>query len=244
MSFNVNNKIIGFSGKLNAGKDFSAIIVQWLNTLDIGLQPMALSAFSGLHKDTREVTSKFKTVAFADKLKLMCSIATHTELESWSDRKQKDIPLPPPYNNYSRRTFMTTLGKSCRDMDPNFFSQGLFLEHRKQLGTIDAFTGEPIIYGDNWLITDVRFPNEIEAIHSRGGIVIRVDRPLYSRHGYDAIEDVRKVDPVLYKKLLDPSETALDDYNFKYKVTWEDDEEVLIDYLDNILDEHGITNTL
>ena len=28
----------------------------------------------------------------------------------------------------------------------------------------------------NWIITDVRFPNELEAIKDRNGIIIRVDR--------------------------------------------------------------------
>lgn len=47
-----------------------------------------------------------------------------------------------------------------------------------------------------WLIPDMRFPNEFEAIRSRGGVTIRVERP------YD------KADP----KYDHPSETGLDDY--------------------------------
>ena len=47
----------------------------------------------------------------------------------------------------------------------------------------------------NWLIADVRFPNEAKAIRDKGGIVIRVERPGE------------------YKD-LHPSETALDDYTF------------------------------
>ncbi len=35
----------------------------------------------------------------------------------------------------------------------------------------------------NWIITDVRFPNEAEAIKSKGGIVIRVNRPCKECHG-------------------------------------------------------------
>jgi len=30
----------------------------------------------------------------------------------------------------------------------------------------------------NWIITDVRFPNEVKAIKNRDGIVVRVDRPI------------------------------------------------------------------
>jgi hypothetical protein len=32
-------------------------------------------------------------------------------------------------------------------------------------------------YGDNIVITDVRFPNEAEAVHKRGGFVVKIVRP-------------------------------------------------------------------
>jgi hypothetical protein len=83
----------------------------------------------------------------------------------------------------------------------------------------------------NWIITDVRFPNEAKAIKDRGGIVIRVDRPIDLRFpklwkmfistnpvaakigyffswmlGHD--EEMKK----LHSTLHHPSETALDSY--------------------------------
>ena len=62
----------------------------------------------------------------------------------------------------------------------------------------------------NWIITDVRFPNEAKAIKDRGGIVIRVNRTYYTEDkkyiiGYDPFE-------------THPSETALDDYEFDYVI--------------------------
>jgi hypothetical protein len=52
----------------------------------------------------------------------------------------------------------------------------------------------------NWIVTDVRFPNEAEAIKDRGGIIIRIDRP--------------GVEPVN----AHPSEIALDNWDFDYKI--------------------------
>jgi len=52
----------------------------------------------------------------------------------------------------------------------------------------------------NWIITDTRFPNEAQAIKNAGGIIIRVDRP-----GFSAIN-------------AHPSETALDDWEFDYRI--------------------------
>lgn len=46
----------------------------------------------------------------------------------------------------------------------------------------------------NWLVTDVRFPNEATAIKERGGMLIRINRGGDVTHGQH------------------PSETALDDY--------------------------------
>lgn len=55
----------------------------------------------------------------------------------------------------------------------------------------------------NWIITDMRFPNELKAVKDRGGISIRV-----SKTGIHTpkIED------------LHPSETALDNYEFDYHI--------------------------
>jgi hypothetical protein len=52
----------------------------------------------------------------------------------------------------------------------------------------------------NWIITDVRFPNEAQAIKDKGGIIIRVDRP-----GVSPIND-------------HPSEVGLDKWEFDYKI--------------------------
>jgi hypothetical protein len=52
----------------------------------------------------------------------------------------------------------------------------------------------------DWIITDVRFPNEVKAIEDRGGIVIRVNR-----------DSIKSNDE-------HPSETALDHYPFKYLI--------------------------
>jgi hypothetical protein len=52
----------------------------------------------------------------------------------------------------------------------------------------------------DWIITDVRFVNEAEAIKDKNGIIIRIDRP-----GYKPIN-------------THPSETSLDSWNFDYKI--------------------------
>lgn len=60
-----------------------------------------------------------------------------------------------------------------------------------------------------WIITDVRFPNEVEAIKKHGGIMVRINRPSW----YDQEED-RLMREFLKEppRAEHPSETALDNY--------------------------------
>jgi hypothetical protein len=57
-------------------------------------------------------------------------------------------------------------------------------------------------YESNWIITDMRFPNEMQAVKANGGITIRVVRPSDKEIPLD----------------LHPSETALDDAKFDYEI--------------------------
>jgi hypothetical protein len=75
----------------------------------------------------------------------------------------------------------------------------------------------------NWIISDVRFPNEAKAIKDRQGIVIRVHRenPLIKIAGdgdKKAEEYVRNKFKAIESKLEHTSETALDNYKFDYVI--------------------------
>jgi hypothetical protein len=56
-----------------------------------------------------------------------------------------------------------------------------------------------IIAENNWIITDLRFPNELEAIKKRNGLTIRINRP--------GLEENNHI-----------SETALDNADFDYVI--------------------------
>ena len=75
----------------------------------------------------------------------------------------------------------------------------------------------------HWLITDMRFPNELEAIKERGGITIRVTRDYALRGGPE--------DP----KNLHPSETALDKETFDYEIVNDGTIEELVGKVRDIL---------
>lgn len=90
------------------------------------------------------------------------------------------------------RLFLQRLGtEGVRSLDPDFWV-------RIASQRMDARTG-PLV------VTDVRFPNEAEAITSRGGLLVRTVR-LGQQDDGD----------------LHPSETALDDWEVDYQVTARD----------------------
>ena len=66
----------------------------------------------------------------------------------------------------------------------------------------------PPVY-PNWIITDVRFPNEAKAIKDRGGILIRVNRSGYIS---DLPKNSTPLEHLARGKELHISETSLDSY--------------------------------
>lgn len=118
-------------------------------------------------------------------------------------------------------------------------------------GDIEA---EPLM--PNWVITDVRFSNEVKAIVDRGGIIIRVNRrtselerclrdPVYFYEKYTRVnkektklKDVDKAYILKYFTLKKEhiSETALDDYdNSDYVIDNNESIEKLIEKVKQIL---------
>ena len=84
----------------------------------------------------------------------------------------------------------------------------------------------------NWIVTDMRFPNELEAVKSRGGITIRVNRDL-SHLYHAAIQNGDMKPSDVYGQ--HPSETALDNASFNYTIDNTGTIEELIEKVKEIL---------
>lgn len=103
---------------------------------------------------------------------------------------------------------------------------------------------EGLIY-PNWIITDVRFPNEYKAIKDRGGIIIRVERPVIHHKGIYGEATQENMDKVAERhkeeiSRLHPSETALDKHIFDYRINNWDTIDVLIKNVNELLKQAGI----
>ena len=111
---------------------------------------------------------------------------------------------------------------------PNIWVNGLFADYvcddcgQQECPTDEEDTGQMIHRSfPDWIITDVRFPNEAKAIKEKGGILIRINRPQYLDNG------------LVIRKDEHPSETALDDYDgFDYVI--ENDTNSVQDLVDKV----------
>lgn len=156
---------------------------------------------------------------FAWKLKEIASILTGIPVHMFEDQEFKKTNLGPEWATWKTndgkppkegdagigkfmtvRDFLQKLGTDgLRDgLHTNVWVNALFADYDSTSFT--AFGDDEVILDPKWIITDCRFPNEAEAVKSREGIIIRVNRT-----GVKATN-------------AHPSETSLDDWDFDYVI--------------------------
>lgn len=106
----------------------------------------------------------FRELAFADALR---AALLHTNPLVAGDLRLADLIADHGWEQAKdaypeTRRLLQTYGMTVRAIDPDFWVRAC-MRH---------------VYPDrDVVITDVRFPNEYDAIHSRGGLLVRVTRP-------------------------------------------------------------------
>ena len=194
--------LIGISGKVGSGKDTVGAIIKELNP-----------------KNNYEIKK------FADKSKDSAQLELPSEFnkKDWEDLGSSYRNGHIDCLNMSRREFLVAKGMLMRSLNRDYWVNALFSEWKeKELGymTLNPNTNEKVKVmqvGDypNWIVTDVRFYNEAKAIKDRGGIIIRVNRPLEN--------NIKHI-----------SETSLDNYNFDYVIENDSDIKDLTTKVKNI----------
>ena len=119
-------------------------------------------------------------------------------------------------------------------LHPEIWVNSLMSDYKSYLTSnhpVDDLDWEPRTIYPNWCITDMRFPNELEAVKKRGGITIRVNRPcnICGGSGY------HKMSCPVSKSGEHYSEIALDSAAFDYVVDNDSDIESLIEKIKDIL---------
>lgn len=206
--------------------------------------------------------SNWEIKKFADKLKDMISILLCCTREQLEDRVFKETelgeqwwyykgevglyPYDTPYEANKKlplvkltpRLLLQLIGTQCgrQIIHPNIWVNATMADY-KQTNSCSHWEGDAPIYRmPNWIITDVRFPNEAKAIKDKGGILIRVNRPCEEC----GVLEGHKMIPHKNKPSEHESETALDDYEFDYIVDNSGTIEELIVKIKDILIERGV----
>ena len=162
--------IIGISGKKQCGKDTICKIIQAIDSCSRTHTPTVEEIVKELERPTI-ANSIWQKHAFADKLKRMCSVLTDfPDITFWESAKIKD--MRNPIFGMTNREILQKIGQSLREnIHPDVWVKALLSGYEVTRIPLEMSRIEP-----QWIIPDVRMPNEAKTIKDMGGILIRVNR--------------------------------------------------------------------
>lgn len=108
----------------------------------------------------------YNELNFADPLKVMCAREFNIGISHFYDQDKKEVEIP--YYKTTPRVILQKTGVFFREIDPDFWVNKLvsFVKHEWE------YFGPT-----NYVITDLRFPNEYEALRKLNATFIRIERP-------------------------------------------------------------------
>lgn len=227
--------IIGVNGKIGSGKDTVGLIIQYLTDELNKTNPKEFTEWvdGGFH------ASDWKIKKFAGKLKQIASILTGATLEQLEDQDFKKQYMGESWRKLTGamseqglgelmtyRELLQKLGTEAmrNGLHENVWVNALMADYKI------AYPREGMTYSEqdlpNWIITDMRFPNEMDVIKAKGGITIRVNRPDTKEYF-----QLKNRDGSITHATLHPSETALDNHEFDYVI---DNDGTILDLIDKV----------
>lgn len=215
--------IIGISGRIGSGKDTIGEIIQGLSITNGGRE-FEIKKFAGKLKTTASLLTGIPVEKFEDQEFKKTLLGSE-----WGTVRPNPLNAVPVFKDVqfnelmSVRELLQRIGtEAMRDnLHENVWVNALFADYKLTNNcqqhadglfyTDEHGENEVIPEYPNWIITDMRFPNELEAVKERRGVTIRVLRP----HGYtNPHTGEYKEMPLSYH----PSEISLDDSKFDYEI--------------------------
>lgn len=280
--------IIGVNGRMGSGKDTVGKIIQYLQCHNTGEITIEDVISNPEHEWWLEEQSNFEIKKFAAKLKTVASLLTGIPVDKFEDQEFKKTNLPDEWCTLQQsgrnkvflpmtvRELLQKLGtEAMRDgLHTDVWINALFADYKPQgarrykyLGSLLEDKHHGLLNNPNWIITDMRFPNEMEAVVKKGGITIRVVRDNWKPNAGDTIlikvfsnwstvtythtdsegnhfgvgtDGYNYKSPQIKQSNLHPSETALDDAKFDYEIINDGSIEDLVEKVREILTRENI----
>lgn len=191
--------IIGITGKAQSGKDTACRIVQLINTVDYDC---ACSEGKGEKyildnvDNILPITYMWEKHAFADKLKECASTILGVPRFMFESGEFKESFTSLPLSNkegepMTNREFLQYFGTEVgRNIDKDLWIKALMYSYGRDKES-------------HWIIPDVRFPNEADAIRNAGGVLWKIERDGSGagNHISEKLIDDIKVDVVIENNL-------------------------------------------
>ena len=210
----MKNNLIGISGRIGSGKDTVGNIINylcWKNSVEKGIaDPQTYTIKDFIDGRGRET---FEIKKFADKLKQRVALTWGIDRIKLEDRGFKNSIIPQL--GITWRKIMQLEGEKMREINKDYWVNALFSDYSDFYNSMFSVRNGYKEPKNKWIITDVRFPNEVKAIKDRGGIVIRVNRNTSELSNHE-------------------SETALDNAKFDYIIDNNSDIRSLIEKVKNL----------
>ena len=180
--------IIGIAGRKQVGKNTVAKMWQYLSSYDVPeyIDDTVIQDF--LLYCLENPPSTWKLKSYAHKIKQIVCIMTGCKLTDLEEEDFKASRIPGSETTYREllQIIGTDIGRNRVRQD--IWVNNLLEDYKKGIKLVqpgdvyEYFLGSDgkVAYAPKWLITDVRFPNEIQAIRKEQGIIIKVLRDIDS----------------------------------------------------------------
>lgn len=190
----IKNNLIGISGQIGSGKDLVGDMIQYITYCKCYNDDADDDiSFDGFNNNVLKI---WEIKKFADKLKDCVCVLLGCSREMLEDRNYKETELGEEWWYYIAKDDKSPSGLITLDEYSNLnenqrnWLKLVKLTPRLILQLLGTECGRKIIHPNiwvnslmseyveysNWIITDLRFPNEAKAIKAKGGIIIKINR--------------------------------------------------------------------
>jgi len=177
--------IVGITGRIGAGKDTLAETLKLIDSEELGLPP-------------HEIENPLQIKKMGEKIKQITAIILGIDRDLLEDREYKEKPLGEQWRIYTCDGHIRAHEIEAKQIADYIWSRegtnipvkSSVLTPRKIMQLLGTEATKEIIHphiwinsfyngyseDDNWLITDIRYPNEAESVRERNGVLIRIHR--------------------------------------------------------------------